>query len=149
MTAAALHLGNLPTERLASWQEIRMAPRFDTTKKTEIGRLMLMGHDDHDNEVYVLGLGPGHRQLKYVLQTCLQLLGVENNEFCLVNCLPCVNLATRIGGFLSRSVGCVWLGRPLVTWGIWRNYHKYVQMVAHVQAATEHSQRFLDWFPPL
>ncbi len=108
-----------------------------------------MGVDDDGNEVYTLALGGGHRRLKYAVDAALRLAEVPRAEYRLVNCLPCVNLATRLGGFSSRSLGAVWLGRPLVAWGVARSYQNYVRLVQKVRSSQTQDSAFLDWSLPL
>lgn len=108
-----------------------------------------MGVDDDGNEVYTLALGGGHRRMKYAVNAALQLAEVSRVEYRLVNCLPCVNLATRIGGFSSRSLGLIWLGRPLVAWGVARSYDNYVRLVRKVRSSQAQEATFLDWSSPL
>lgn len=108
-----------------------------------------MGEDDDGNEVYTLALGGGHRRMKYAVYAALQLAEVSKVKYRLVNCLPCVNLATRIGGFSSRSLGLIRMGRPLVAWGVARSYEHYVRLVQKVRSSQTQEATFLDWSPPL
>lgn len=108
-----------------------------------------MGLDETGNEIYTLPLGGGHNRIKHVVDMALQLVGVRSDEYRLVNCLPCVNLTTRIGGFSSRSLGLVRFGRPLAAWGIARSYTNYVRLVAKVRRSLAQDGTFLDWKPPL
>lgn len=149
VTAAAIHLGHLPSEGRATRQAILAAPRFDQSTTADCGRLILMGVDGDGNEVYTIGLGSQHRRFKYMLQSALHLVGASKSEYRLVNCLPCVNLATRIGGFFSRSLGVIWLGRPLVAWGVMRSYNNYTQLVHKIRHSRQQNLSYLDWKPPL
>ncbi len=108
-----------------------------------------MGQDEAGNEIYTLPLGGGHKRMKHAVYTALQLAGVKEHEYRLVNCLPCVNLATRIGGFSSRSLGLVRFGRPLAAWGISRSYSNYIKLVDKVRHSLAQDATFLDWAPPL
>lgn len=134
---------------MATRQEILAAPRFDMSTNADIGRLIYMGQDTLGYEVYILGLGAGHRHIKYAVDAALRLAGVPKSEYRLVNCLPCVNLATRLGGFTSRSLGIVKLGRPLVAWGVARSYRNYLHIVQKVRSSLNQQAAFLDWVPPL
>lgn len=134
---------------MATQQEILAAPRFDIATNLDIGRPILMGLDAAGNEVYILALGGGHRRMKYAISTALQLAEVPKTDYRLVNCLPCVNLATRVGGFSSRSLGLIWFGRPLVAWGVTRSYRNYLQLVQKVRYSLAQDITFLDWSPPL
>lgn len=114
-----------------------------------MGRLFFMGQDEAGNEVYTLALGGGHKHMKHAVSMALQVVGVDKGEYRLVNCLPCVNLATRIGGFSSRSLGLIRFGRPLAAWGIAKSYSNYQQLVKKVRRSLAQDATFLDWAPPL
>lgn len=144
-----MHLGHLPSDRHATQQEILAAPRFDIATNADLGRLLFMGEDEQGNEVYTLPLGGGHQRMKHAVNTALQLAQVPASDYRLVNCLPCVNLATRIGGFSSRSLGWIWFGRPLVAWGVARSYQNYLDLVSKVRRSLFQDASFLDWKAPL
>ncbi len=149
VTAAAVHLGHLPDDRVPTLTEVMAAPRFDQTPNNQIGTLFFMGNDDAGDEVYILGLGAQYNSFKYIVSEYLQMLGLAPVDYRLVNCLPCVNLPTRLGGFSSRSLGAVWFGRRLAAWGVMRSYSNYVKVVRWAQSSRQQLRAFLDWVPPL
>lgn len=66
--------------------------------------------------------------------SALYFAGTDLSEVVLVDTLGCVNMPMRIGGLLSRRLGLVSIGRPIVTWGTLRSYR---QLVALVQETLE------------
>lgn len=149
MTAAAVHLGSLPDDRTPNLAEVMAAPRFDQTPNSDIGTLFFMGHDDTGDEVFIMGLGAQYNSFKHIIDEYLQMLGLTREDYRLINCLPCVNLPTRLGGFSSRSLGAVWFGRRLAAWGVMRSYSNYVRVVRWVKSSRRQDSSFLDWTPPL
>lgn len=121
VVAAAIHLGLLPSDRIPTSAEIINLPRFDRTKNHEIGTPFYMGEDEHGNEIYILGLGPDRDIISKAIYSLLTLLGYPLNCILLIDALAPVHPVTRLGGFLSRRLGWVRVGRPLVTMGVkWR-----------------------------
>jgi hypothetical protein len=149
ITAASVHLGRLPLERRPSVREVMNVPKFDWLPNRRTGHLMLMGLDSNGNEVYALGLGRHHANYKYLISRYLELLGLTPADYRLLNCLPCVNGLTRIGGFSSRSLGAVWFGRRLAAWGVTLSYRHYTRLVSVAKRSRAQDDAFLDWTPPL
>jgi hypothetical protein len=51
----------------------------------------------------------------------------------MVNALNNVNLKTKIGGFISRRLGLVTIGRPLTIKGIQEKYAGFVTLVENTK----------------
>jgi hypothetical protein len=115
--AAAIHLRRFTTRPYPTTKDLLSLELFDTVSPKDIGRLVLVGTDDHGNEIYVLGCGKYPQIMLKALDGFTRLLGGDPTEYYLVDVLPQVNLFMRIGGFLSRQLGWVSLGRPTVTFG--------------------------------
>jgi hypothetical protein len=133
VTAAHLHLGRMPSDRTPSVREIMAQPAFDVADTQDLGKLRRMGTDEQGNEVYVLGLASGRAALAPAMRQFLALFGEDPGQLCMVNSMEHVNLAMRVGGFASRRLGLVALGRPLVAWGVQLQYQQQVRMVAQVR----------------
>lgn len=133
VTAAAIHLGMLPRERRPTDAELLAVPRFDRTKTSELGKPFFIGRDSAGREIYVLGRGPAARLVANCVESLGELLGTPPLAVVMVNALPSVSLVTTIGGTLSRGLGIVWPGRPLVLWGIRRCYGRFVQLVTETE----------------
>ena len=128
--AAAIHLGKLPGDRVASAAELMALPLFDRTTNKYHGCLVFMGKDEHDNEVYVLGRGSGNKNIERAIASGLTLTGDNQVSLRFFDTLTCVNLWMRIGGFFSRALDWVWLGRPLVIYGTQRAFPALHKVVA-------------------
>ncbi|MGE5582633.1 MAG: DUF3189 family protein [Bacillota bacterium] len=126
--AGHIHLGNLPLERLPSIKEIINAPGFDQSTVKEVGIPYFLGKDPQGREIYIIGFG-SKQQL--ALQTIGFVLEGSNHQhdWRFINTLDKIGYLTKIGGFLSRSMGIVVLGRYLAARGIQKNYWRLVELV--------------------
>lgn len=131
---ASIHLGLLPSDRKPSADELMQIPLFDRTTPAQIGTVFFIGHDCHDNEIYVLGMANAKSIVKNTVYSLLQICGIDRQDIRLVNSLKHVNLITKIGGFLSRRLNLISIGRPLVIYGVRHNYFEYVNLVKSVKA---------------
>ncbi|GAB6098658.1 DUF3189 family protein [Halanaerocella petrolearia] len=131
--AAAIHIGKLPTDQIASKDMIRQVPHYDQTKSYQIGHPFYYGQDELGNEVYILGMGSKRNLVKEVLLNFLELYDINSNQIMLVAALPYVNFLTKIGGNLSRRFGLVKLGRPLTIYSLQKSYFEYVDLVFKVK----------------
>lgn len=131
--AAAMHLGRLPGDRVASAAELMALPLFDRTTSDYHGCLMFMGKDEYENEVYVLGRGSGNKNIERAIASGLAVAGADQVHLRFFDTLSCVNLWMRIGGFFSRAIDWVWLGRPLVIYGTQRAIPALRKVVARAK----------------
>ncbi|HEY8417965.1 MAG TPA: DUF3189 family protein [Limnochordales bacterium] len=134
--AAAIHLGQLPRDRVPSADQLLRVPRFDRVDGASRGRLTLVGIDGRGNPVYVVGRGnTALAALRNTIETTLRLAGRADLPLLLVDTLGCVNGLMRIGGYLSRALGLVPIGRPLVVLGTQLTYPRLVRLVEQAEAA--------------
>jgi hypothetical protein len=133
VTAANIHLGNLPRDRRPSIREILHQPLFDRAKEHQIGEPILMGPDDEGNEIYAIGLAGGYAVVAPALKEFLQILGVTPDRFSLEGTLQHANILLRVGGFTSRRLGIVFVGRPMCGLGVWLRYHSFIAHVTRVR----------------
>jgi hypothetical protein len=134
VVAAAIHLGNLPTDTIPHPRDILNLPYYDRVTMDEVGACIHMGRDDIGCDVYILGMGPGRRIVKRAVESIFQVCGVSRDSYMLVDTLTSIGVITKIGGFLSRRIGLTRIGRPMATWGIRRAYPRLVSIVARVKS---------------
>ena len=137
VVAAAIHLGWLPSDRIPEPQEILRLPHYDKTSPAQIGTCFFMGTDEAGREVYIIGMGAAKGVVKRAVESIFRICGLSSNDYMLVDTLPEVGLVTKIGGFLSRAVGLIGLGRPLTVWGMRRSYPRFVNLVKGVKQRLE------------
>lgn len=130
VAAAAIHLGLLPLPK-PSREAIRAIPFFDQHTHLDQGRLFFYGTDARGNEVFVLGRAGAAAILERTIRFAFKLAG-EGEEILFVNTIPAVNVWMRVGGFLSRRLGWVGVGRPLVTLGTELAVPKLASLVKQV-----------------
>lgn len=127
--AANIHLNRLPISRVPRFIEVLKTPHFDRLENSEIGILNCIGIDGQGNHVFSLGSGSRGNEVKQIMKELLPLLGLHAEEIAIVNCLDQVNILARVGGFISRFLGLVFLGRPLVILGIRMRYRALANKV--------------------
>ena len=132
VTAAAIHLGLLPTNRLPSFRELMALPHFDKTPGEVYGVIRFMGRTAEGDEVYTLGKKNLGSRLDQVFMGLAELLGVKD-QVAVVNTMHHVNVLMMAGGFLSRRLGLVSLGRPILVWGTRLAFPQLVQAVETVK----------------
>lgn len=133
VVAAAIHLGYLPTDRVPSDIEFINLPYYDKTKSSEIGTPFFMGYDNCRNEIFIIGMGRERNLVRKTIISFLKHNKKDIGDILMVNTLRNVNIKTKIGGFLSRGLGLVPLGRPLTIRGIQEKYLDFVDMVDGVK----------------
>ncbi|HOB07898.1 MAG TPA: DUF3189 family protein [Limnochordia bacterium] len=128
--AAAIHLGKLSTERVPTGGEIRAVELFDQLRSDHRGQVMFFGMDQWGNGIYVCGRGRDKRGIVKAVKSGAALAGGNLDELLFVDTLPAVNWLMRIGGFLSRRLGLVAIGRPLVVKGTQKAFFNLANIVA-------------------
>ena len=127
---AAIHLGHLPLEKVPTNSEIMAMPLYEKMEGEEHGSLFFCGKDEFGNEVYVLG----RRSLNLVVEPVLKYLANKfDTAIMVVNAVTYVNLIMKVGGFLSRKLNLIFIGRPLVLWGTRKAYNKFTQEVKKIK----------------
>lgn len=145
VVAASIHLGLLPSSTVPDASSIEKLPHYDRTTSKEIGTPFFMGIDENKVEIYIIGMASERRLIKNAILSFLQNIGIDvNQEVMLVNALKGVNIKTRFGGFASRRMGLVRLGRPLTIKGIQENYYNLVKLVADVKQEEKRRLNKLD-----
>lgn len=130
--AAAIHLGILG-EKIPPVRQLIQLPFYDKVVPRDYGRLFYVGDDQQGHQVYVMGVQNSREVMKRAILGIWGLLGGDQQQIFLVDVFPCVNWMMRLGGFLSRQLGLVSLGRPLVCWGTQRAYPLLLAVVKKAQ----------------
>ena len=131
--AASIHLGLLPTDHIPHPKEFAWLPHYDKTESFEIGTPFFMGKDEYNSEIYILGMGSDRMLIKKAIYSFLRQLGLKTEDLLMVDTLKNINLITKVGGFTSRRLGLISIGRPLTIIGIQRKYWDFIQLVDNVK----------------
>jgi rhodanese-related sulfurtransferase len=134
VTSAAIHLGLLDCAKVPCSEALWKLPYFDTQVKKDHGTLHLLGTDEFNNQVYCVGRRNMGNVVKNAINSVAEIFLIPKQDFKLVNPMPFVNMAMVIGGFTSRRLGIVPLGRPIVTWGTKLAFPQLHQLVREVKA---------------
>ncbi|MFY9114729.1 MAG: DUF3189 family protein [Dethiobacteria bacterium] len=129
VVAANIHLNKFSMGRAPQFSEILQVPHFDRLESRQIGALSYMGVDEQGHQVFALGSSSKGNEVKKIMRELLPVLGISAEKIAIINCLDQVNVLARIGGFTSRYIGLVALGRPLVALGIRLRYRALVEKV--------------------
>lgn len=136
VTAAAIHMGYLPSDRLPTIREILTVPFYDKAENHQIGLANFMGIDAGQCEIYFLGLGHARDYYTGILYEFINEINLhKKNEIIVIDVTPLLNSRTRLGGFMSRRLNIVNIGRPLTAYGILKNYSNFIGLVKNVQTA--------------
>lgn len=127
--AANIHVGNLPQNRIPSWKEINSIPHFDRTQKKQIGEPFYIGKDESNNEVYIVGLTHKKNIPLNAVDSLASIFSLPKRDYVFVDALPSINRLAKFGGFLSRGMGLVFIGRPLAIFGIQTSYKNLLHLV--------------------
>lgn len=128
VTAAALHLGLLNRNQNPTTEDLMKIPYYDKTSDADFGSIRFMGTDEFGNDIYVLGKKSLGNRFSSILMGVAEILG-KQDDLIVVNCMDIVNWSMKIGGFTSRRLGLVALGRPVVSWGTQKAFRQLVNLV--------------------
>ncbi len=137
--AAALHLKLVEKHRLPTIDEMMSIPYYDKTDKADFGSIRFMGIDDSGNEVYVLGKKSMGDKYTEILMGVAEILGA-GDQIIAADCLNRVNISMKIGGFLSRRIGMVSPGRPILLRGTRKAFMTLVNLVETIRLKSMNKQ---------
>lgn len=127
--AASLHLGLLAKNRLPSAKELLSCPYFDRLTSKDSGKIFLMGKDNWGREVYVMGCKNAGLLVETALKEFCQIMQINNGQVILVSTAPCLNILMKIGGYLSRRLNLITIGRLFLFPGAWLAFKQIKQIV--------------------
>jgi hypothetical protein len=133
VAAAAIHLGELSPEKTPTEKELLELTLFDRQTKEGHGQLHFFGVDEWGNQIYSVGCRNAGQSFETVLKGVSDLLEI-GEELVFVDTLHCVNIKMRVGGYISRRLGFISLGRPIVVRGTQEAYPQLLQLVKQIKA---------------
>lgn len=131
--AANIHINNLPVNRVPSESELLNLPTFDKIEKDQIGRLIYIGKDEFNAEVYTLARKYKPDLVIPAISDMYSILHGNSKGIFIADTKPAVNLLMDIGGYTSRRLHLVSIGRPIVTKGTQKAYMDIVNIVKGVK----------------
>lgn len=133
--AANIHVNKLPRDSVQSRDILLSIPTFDRIEKKDWGRLIFMGEDEFGSGVYTMCRQFAPMIVLPAITDLYNILnGTTGNEgLYLVNTSPTVNSWMAIGGFLSRRMKFVSIGRPIAAYGTMKAYKNISDLVRRVK----------------
>lgn len=133
--AASLHLGYL-----RRGCRVCDLPLFDRRTHRDIGIPVRVGTDSSGAEVYALGTGWLSRSVELAASDLIEMVSPEAKA-CLCSVRGYLDFYARVGGFTSRRMGMVGLGRRLINDSLTR---KEAQMSKATQFCLDLTSRWKD-----
>jgi hypothetical protein len=135
VSAAAIHLGLVTGEKVLKKEDILLkVPFYDKLTKEDLGKINYIGTDKRGNLVYALGRKGAKNIVLQAIASTLEIYGINpKEEILFVDTMPAVNTKMKIGGFLSRSLGLVSVGRPIVLSGTQDAWQSLDQIVRNTK----------------
>lgn len=137
VTAAAVHLGWLPTDRIPTEEMIASLPLFDQQTQKDHGHIHLLGIDENNHEIYVAGRRNAAGLFENMVSGLTDVIDRPKDGIRTVNVMPYVNWKMMFGGYTSRKLGVITIGRPIVLKGIRYSYLKIVSLVHQVKMTVD------------
>lgn len=123
-----IHCGLLDKNKVPTRQQLMSLSYFDSQRKEDHGILQYLGKDKDNNEIYSVGLESNREFGKECLKNVSSIMGINPEGYIMVDTISSVNWFMRIGGFLSRALGLISIGRPLVIYGTQRAFFNLVKI---------------------
>jgi len=133
VTAASIHLGILPADRVPEKESFWRLPLYDRQNTGQHGHIFYLGDDESGNQVYIVARRGHPRVLENIFNGLAAIFDVSPGGYMLVNVMTRVNLTMKVGGSLSRRWGFIRMGRPIVTAGTQAAYFEVVDLVVNVK----------------
>ncbi|MBS4023032.1 MAG: DUF3189 family protein [Dethiobacter sp.] len=132
IVAAAIHLGKFKSDKEIDNEELMKLTLFDRQSKEAHGQIHFFDFDEEGRQVYSVGCRNAGETVKKTLLEVAKIFDKEK-DLHFKDTLHCVNIKMRVGGYISRRLGLVKLGRPIVLNGTRQAYPKLVELVAQTK----------------
>jgi len=134
IVTSGIHMGYLPMNSSATTEEILTTPFYDKAPNIEVGKPLYMGKDKKNYSIYAMGMGHARNYYtKMLYEFYNEITYNHKKDIIFINVTSLLNNYTRLGGFMSRRLNIVPLGRPLTVYGIKRNYNHFIELVQNVK----------------
>lgn len=131
--AAALHLGLLEKNRLPSAGELLACPNFDQRTNRDYGKIFYIGTDELGHQVFVMGCKNSGPVVETALREFCKIMNINDQKVTLACTVSCLNILLKIGGFLSRRLNLISIGRLFLFPGSRLAFYKIRKIVEAVE----------------
>lgn len=135
VTAASIHLGILPRDRIPAKEEFLQTAYFDRAWPRDHGKIFPLGVDEYGHQICFMGREFYDDIIIRAIKGISQVYHLDN-QILFVDAMPCVNLLMMLGGSVSRALRLIAIGRPVVIRGTQQCYKQIVQLVEKVKKDT-------------
>ena len=142
VTCASIHLNYLPNDRIPKPCEFSSVPFYDKMDNDKLGTPMYVGRDEMGWDIYIMGMKNAKNIVIPAMKSYLNTCGFQQQDFLLVNALVELHPITSIGGYTSRKLGILSVGRPMTIWGVRKSYPKFIELVEKVKENLKVRQDF-------
>jgi len=129
VTAACIHAGLLKDSVIPSSKELLNLPYYDRQVQKDHGLIRFIGEDNYGNKIYITSKHNLAQHYETIMRSIACIMEIPNEKLVFVNTMPYVNWLMVIGGYLSRRLGIIAIGRPIVILGTQISFFKFSQLV--------------------
>lgn len=133
VTAASIHLGLLPHDRVPTTEEFMRTGHFDQHWPRDHGKIYKLGIDEYGNQICFLGREFYGDIIIRAIKGVAKIYNVDPDQIYFVDVMSCVNLVMMLGGSVSRALHIISIGRPIVISGTQKCYGRIIQLVEDVK----------------
>ncbi|MDO9535774.1 MAG: DUF3189 family protein [Bacillota bacterium] len=131
--AASIHLGILDSRKRPSKKELLACPYFDEVDGKDSGRINFVGRDENNNEIYVMGCKGAGKIIDTFVEDLTRIMGNDAYDIVMADTKPCLNIVMKFGGFLSRRLSLLGIGRVFLYFGSRIAFEKIRTLVEQVK----------------
>lgn len=131
--AASIHLELLPGDRKPAGKELLALPYFDRQNGADFGKIFYMGKDTKGHKIFIMGCKNAGYIVEQALINFCMIKGIDPDEVMFVDTVPCLNILMKVGGFISRGLHLVTLGRLFLIPGCRIAFNKIEKVVSRVK----------------
>ena len=133
VTAAAIHLGLLPSDRIPAKEEFLHTKYFDGQWPSDHGKIFLLGVDENGHKICFMGRTFYAEIIIRAVKGVAEVHHLDPSQIIFVDVMSCVNYVMMLGGSVSRALHLIAVGRPIVIRGTQQSYGRLVELVSEVK----------------
>lgn len=133
VTAAAIHLGLLPSDRIPVKEEFLHTKHFDHQWPSDRGKIFPLGIDEYGHQICFMGRTFYAEIIMRAVKGVAKVHHLHPSHIIFVDVMSCVNYVMMLGGSVSRALHLIAVGRPIVIRGTQQSYGQLVALVNKVK----------------
>ncbi|MFZ5943476.1 MAG: DUF3189 family protein [Bacillota bacterium] len=141
VTAACIHAGLLEEGQIPTAQQLLGLPYYDQQIAEDHGHIRFIGEDNFGNKIYITSKHNLSNNYQTIMRSIASIIEIPNEELVFIDTMPYVNFLMVIGGYLSRRLGLVKIGRPIVIKGTqiaFKNFSSLVNSIKNKYGRLHH-----------